>query len=168
MWKKDTNPYVIFTCRKCKHYMYAKTTQKSKKCLRCGRQHTVSSIIISGEIVEGMTKAVDLVKTRQNELAIKELGTLPEFRAAEDFTVKGQRNNSINFEVSKIDDDAISGKFERMLQEISRSYTEFPYYVFEIMAENFGIPLPELKVLVKVYQKKGMFTRKNSLYQIHL
>jgi len=75
--KKDQNPYLLFACSKCKQYLYVKTTQKTKKCLRCGRQHKVSSIINSGEIVRGITKAVEMVQFRQNELAIIELGTTP-------------------------------------------------------------------------------------------
>ncbi len=93
-WRKDENPYLIFTCSKCTQYLYVKTTQKSKKCLRCGRQHKVSSIINSGEIVKGMTKAVEMVKTRQNELAVEELGAKPEFRAGDDFTIMKKIKNS--------------------------------------------------------------------------
>jgi len=62
---------------KCKQYLYVKTSQKAKRCLRCGQYHKISSIINSGEIVKGLSEAVDAVKTRQNELAIKELGNVP-------------------------------------------------------------------------------------------
>jgi hypothetical protein len=164
-WKKDENPYIVFTCLKCRQYMYVKTTQKTKKCLRCGQQHKVSSIIYSGEIVKGITKAVEMVKTRQNELAINELGNPPEFRATDDFIVKNQPKESIKFKASNDVDDN-SNRFELMLQEIYKSFKEFPFYVFEIMADNFNIPSSELKVLVKSYQKKGILIRKNNLYQL--
>ena len=153
-WKKDENPYLVIPCRKCNQFMYVKTTQKTKKCLRCGRQHTVSSILGSGEIVKGMTEAVKLVKARQNELAIKEMGTTPEFRAAEDFTVKSRINQSSEVNIST-DDGDLSATFKKMLHEISDLYDKIPYYVLEIMAENYAIPLSELKLLVKNSQKEG-------------
>jgi hypothetical protein len=165
-WKKDETPYLVFTCSKCRQYMYVKTTQKTKKCLRCGRQHKVSSIINSGEIVKGMTNAVDKVKERQNQLAVRELGTAPELRAADDFTVKSHPKKKIQFEAHAIDNDGDSDKFERLLHKISVLYTEFPFYIFEIMAENFDIPISELNLLVKTYQKKGILTRKNNLFKI--
>lgn len=49
-WKKDETPYLVFACRKCRQYTYVKTTQKSKKCARCRRTHTVSDIMGSGEV----------------------------------------------------------------------------------------------------------------------
>jgi len=164
-WKKDEKPYLIFTCSKCKQYLYVKTTQKTKKCLRCGRQHKVSSIINSGEIVKGITKAVEMVKTRQHELAIKELGTTPEFRTSDDFTVKSRLKKTFATDNSSNDND-YSSKFTKMLQEISGSYTVFPFYVLEIMAEDFGIPVSELKILVKAFQKKGILLRQDGSYKI--
>ncbi|MHA2220106.1 MAG: DUF1922 domain-containing protein, partial [Candidatus Hodarchaeales archaeon] len=50
-FKKDETPYLIFACYKCKQFLYAKTTQKTRKCLRCGRMHKIEKIIDSGEIV---------------------------------------------------------------------------------------------------------------------
>ena len=157
-WKKDQNPYVIFTCSKCKQYLYVKTTQKTKKCLRCGRQHKVSSIINSGEIVRGITKAVEMVQLRQNELAIIELGTTPELRAADDFTVKSRPKKIFDIDNS-IDDNDYSSKFTKMLQEISDSYTVFPFYVLEIMVENYTIPSSELRILAKNSLKEGFLIR---------
>lgn len=154
-WKKDENPYIVFACLKCKQYMYVKATQKTKKCLRCGRRYKVPTIINSGEFVKGMAKAVDMVKTRQNELAIKELGNVPEFRAGDDFNVKSRPQKVINVDINN-DDGDLSTQFTAMLHEISSSYSLFPFYVLEIMAENFGIPLLELKILVKNYQQKGI------------
>jgi hypothetical protein len=164
-WKKDEKPYVVFRCSKCKQYLYVKITQKTKKCLRCGRQHKVTSIIDSGEIVKGMTKAVEAVQTRQHELAIKELGTTPEFRTAADFTIK--RKPKIIIDIDTYDDDtSFSSRFTKMLQEISSSYSYFPYYVFEVMAENFNIPDSEVKILVNTFLKKGILVRQGSSYKI--
>jgi len=164
-WKKDQNPYLIFTCSKCRHYMYVRVIQKTKKCLRCGRQHKVSSIINSGEIVKGMTKAVETVKTRQNELAIKELGNIPEFRASDDFNVESRPKKIFDIDIIK-DDNDFSSKFKKMLQEISNSFTQVPFYVFEIMIENFGIPSSEIKILVKAFQKEGILVHQDGFYKI--
>ena len=145
-FKKDENPYVIFACFKCKQYMYVKTVQKGKKCLRCGRNHKVSSVIDNGEIINGITDAVNLVKQKQNEFAIKEIGGNPDFRSSGDFI----SSNKIKFvpeskkkPLEEIED--YSFEFKRMLVEISTSYKSFPYYIIEMLAEEYKIPSEELK-----------------------
>ena len=127
-WKKDEKPYLIFTCSKCKQYLYVKTLQKTKKCLRCGRQHKVSSIINSGEIVKGITKAVEMVKTLQNELVIKEIGNTPELRAIDDYTVrKIDRKHGEIFKTNNIDeDDELANIFKKMIYVFLRV---FPHLV---------------------------------------
>ena len=77
-FKKDENPYIVFPCSKCKQYMYVKTTQKTKRCLRCGRYHKVVTILSTGEIAKGMTNAVNMVKQKQREFSRKEVGEIPE------------------------------------------------------------------------------------------
>ena len=133
-WKKDETPYLIFECAKCKQFLYVKTTQKGKKCLRCGRIHIVSNILNSGKIVNGMTAAVEIVKIRQDEFGKKELGHTPEFRAFGDFTVAVKKSKYIttsNEESSK----KTTSQFKEMLKEISFSYKKFPLYIIEIIAE---------------------------------
>ena len=157
-WKKDETPYLIFECAKCKQYLYVKTTQKGKKCLRCGRTHTVSTIINTGEIVNGITAAVEMVKIRQDEFGKKELGHTPEFRAFGDFKAATQKSKNIFVD----DDESIeetTRQFRKMLSEISAMYKKFPIYIIEIMAENYGIPIVELKNLTKSFQKKGILVR---------
>ena len=170
-WKKDETPYLVFPCWKCKQYMYVKTSQKIKKCLRCGRQHTVSSNINSGEIVKGMTKAVEMVKIQQNEFAIKELGDVPEFRTVDDFIVKSRIKTSQE-EISKtkttVDNNYFVYKFREMLSEISKSYRKFPFYILEIMADNYSIPSSELRILVNNSLKEGYLIRSgDNLFTIH-
>ncbi len=152
-FKKDETPYLIFTCRKCQQFAYVKTTQKTKKCLRCGRTHKVSSLS-NGEIVYGMTAAVDTVKMKQNELAV------PEFRSSSDFVVA---TNSIAPPKSRVNELRSSdqefdykGKFDEMLMELSRLYGKFPKYMLEIMAENYRIPRSELCVLINEFKKKNI------------
>lgn len=55
------------------------------------------------------------------------------------------------------------------LREISSSYNKFPYYILEIMAENYAIPLSELKLLVKNSQKEGYLIHSpDNSYRINL
>jgi len=157
VWKKDETPYLIFECMKCRQYLYVKTTQKGKKCLRCGRNHKVSNILNSGEIVNGMTAAVDMVKKKQDEFGKKELGHTPEFRAFGDFKVATQKSK--NMFVDDESSEETTRQFKKMLFEISAMYKKFPIYIIEVMAENYGIPIAELKNLTKNFQKKGILVR---------
>ena len=90
-WKKDDKLYIIFPCDKCKQYIYVKESQKTKKCLRCGHSHQVNTIKNYGEYVKGMTKAVERVIKKQEEMAIKRFGIIPEFRSSNDFLLSKKR-----------------------------------------------------------------------------
>ncbi len=153
-FKKDKTPYLIFACKKCQQFLYVKTTQKTKKCLRCGRSHQVKSVLNEGEIVRGMTLAVNTVKMLQNELAV------PEFRSQNDFIIdtRSIQNNSLTLSHSKekISDEPDNRlKFKTLLLNLSKLYSKFPSYMIEIMAEDTGIPNQELPRLIKKYKKKG-------------
>ncbi|MFX1326228.1 MAG: hypothetical protein ACFE8N_14860 [Promethearchaeota archaeon] len=155
-WKKDETPYLVFQCSSCNQYSYVKTTQKSKNCLRCGRLNPVKSI--SGEIVLGMTSAVETVKKRQIELAHKELGSEPDLRARNDFMISGTSRNAETREEGKIENN-YSSKFLIMLREISKSFKKFPLYVIEVIAIKYSIPDRDLKALIELYMKKGILLR---------
>lgn len=171
-FKKDENPYLIFECTKCKQYMYVKTTQKGKKCLRCGRTHTVSKILHSGEIVNGMTTAVEEVKRKQNDFGVSVLGHAPELRTFGDFKASRSSTQNKEFEliaINKEQEEEFSEQFTRMLKEISSSYKKFPGYVFEVMADNYMIPHSQLKFLKKQFQKKGILVKlDDKSYKINL
>ncbi|MFW9822596.1 MAG: DUF1922 domain-containing protein [Candidatus Thorarchaeota archaeon] len=157
-WIKDQNPYIVFACVRCKQFLYVKSSQNKKKCLRCGQLHTVASITSIGELVKGMSNAVEMVKKKQNELAIKELGNTPDFRAADSFTTTNKQKPSTVIKLNTKNSgkkDNLAFKFQKMLCKISESYNTFPFYVFEIMAENYAIPLSELKTLVGNAQREG-------------
>ena len=173
-WKRDETPYIIFSCNKCGQYMYVKETQKTKKCLRCGRSHIVTQIKNVSEVVKGMTSAVKIVKQKQNELAIKDLGNEPEFRTSGDFKI----SNSISpkkfilteFQVkdNKGNEDDYLESFKKMLLELSKSYKEFPLSIIEIMAENYSVPNVELKNLIRNFQKQGILIRlKNYSFRLN-
>ena len=174
-FKKDETPYLVFTCKKCRQYSYVKTTQKTKKCLRCGSTHQVKDILGLGEIVYGMSAAVDSVKQKQTELAI------PEFRSEGDFVVatnKTPTRTRVKKSISKVlsdkdnDNDKslnFEARFTEVLLELSKLYGKFPKYILEIMADNYGIPALELKFLIKNFKKQEVLTvLKNENYYYHL
>ena len=163
-FKKDESPYLVFTCKKCRQYSYVKTTQKTKKCLRCGRTHQVKDILGFGEVVYGMTAAVEAVKQKQTELAI------PEFRSEGDFVVATNKlptrtlvkksKTKVQSDNDKNNDKNINFEelFSEHLLELSKLYGKFPIYMIEIMADNYGIPAFELNPLIKSFKKQGVLT----------
>ena len=91
VWKRDKKPYLVFKCKKCHQYSYVKINQKTKKCLRCGRTHQVRLIIPTGEIVYGITAALELVKEKQSKfkkLSELEQGITEELENSEYFTLQ--------------------------------------------------------------------------------
>jgi len=156
-FKKDETAYLIFACKKCQEYSYVKTTQKTKKCLRCGRTHQVRDVINVGEVVYGITEAVNAVKRKQNELAT------PEFRSGSDFVVAtnsfARPKSSVSALRNSDQEIDYKQKFSEMLLELSKLYKRFPEYMLEIMAENYGIPTLELEVLIRNAKKSGMLIK---------
>jgi len=160
--KKDEIPYLIFACKKCEQYSYVKTIQKTKKCLRCGRTHQVQGILTDGEVVFGMTEAVNTVKRKQNELAT------PEFRSGSDFVVAtntiARPKSSVTVVRNEDQENDYEEKFMEMLLELSKRYKRYPKYLLEIMAENYGIPAIELNTLIRSAKKSGMLIKNDDDY----
>jgi hypothetical protein len=156
-FKKDETPYLIFACKKCGGFSYVKTVQEVKKCLRCGRTHQVRDILKNGEVVSGMTEAVNNVKRKQNELSTSEFRSGSDFVVAKN-TIARPKNKK---KVMKDEDQEIdyTGKFTAMLLELSKLYKRFPNYLLEIMAKDYGIPVIELKTLIRSAKKSGMLIK---------
>ena len=139
-FKRDETPYLVFSCSKCKQYQYVKTTQKTRKCLRCKRAHTVESYLDKGEIVKGMTVALELVKEKQNKL-----GGIPDFTSENDFIVarnikppeRKKKKPQKRLEEAEVD---YYDNFLCMLDKIKEQYSEFPAYILRLMAPEFEIP----------------------------
>jgi len=148
-WQKDETPYLVFACLKCSQYMYVKTIKKSKKCLRCGRSHTISLVEKSGDIVKGITAAVDFVKQKQHELALRELDGSPNFQTVDGFNIIHD-----DPEIKLIATDNVTEKFKKMLVELHNSHNEFPLYMIEFMAEKHNIPQSDIKLLTQEYRRK--------------
>jgi len=158
-WERDTTPYYVFACSKCHQYMYVKTIQKTKKCLRCGKVQKIETIKNSSEVVNGISTAVEVVKARQIELAIHILGDIPDLRASSDFKVASSLFISKEIEYNEENDNGFVEKYKKMLLKISLLYRTFPLYVIEVMADNFGIPPSELKVLTRNFVKEGIIIK---------
>ena len=158
-WEKDTTPYLVFACTKCKQYCYVKTTQKTKKCLRCGRMHQVKNILTQGTIVKGMSAAVQHVKELQNALGDAQFMAHTEFSPISRETPEIQ--NKLNIKKEEYQD-----RFLRLLHDLSAIHAQFPLYMIEVMASDYHIPLHELTILIRnaLTNKKLVSVKKKSHY----
>ncbi len=156
-WKPDETPYLVFACDKCNQFSYVKTTQKTKKCLRCGHSHEVQSLLHKSEIVNGMTSALNRVKQLQEELSHQELKGGPDFTSEGGFKITSRNERVIPNLLPKNDneDEQLFDLFILMLREISEMYKTFPKYIIEIMAENKNIPQSVISSLIKRALKEG-------------
>ncbi len=55
--------------------------------------------------------------------------------------------------ISEID---YSKMFLEALHFLQNSYKKFPKFMIEIIAENYGIPSPEVKKLFNLFRRNGM------------
>lgn len=158
-WKKDINPYVIFICTKCHQYLYAKTTQKTKKCLRCRKTYKVILILNNGERVYGISNAIKRVKELQNALGASQFSTENEFSICSKIKAKKDLSRA---------GDEYESLFIDLLKELSSKYKEFPFYMMELMAQECHIPPMELKILIRkfVKEKKLILISKKTHYYL--
>jgi hypothetical protein len=49
-----------------------------------------------------------------------------------------------------------SETFYEMLESLQRNYTKFPKFMIEIMAEDYDIPLKEIKPLIIKFRREGI------------
>lgn len=164
-WKKDTTSYLIFKCSKCRQYLYVKQSQKTKKCLRCGKSHNIKNVN-EEEIINGMTNAVNRVKERQNELAKKELGNEPELRGINDFHIKSN-TKSFGFIKKHKKNAETKERFQALLIELSSKYKIFPKYMVELLIGDYQIEKSELKLLIVSALKKDLIKEvKKDYFQV--
>ena len=166
-WKRYETPYLVFPCEKCNQYTYTKTTRKTKKCARCRHLNIIEKVRSNGEVVNGISIAVEVVKLRQNEFAIEELGTLPEFRTVDDFKITTSSQNE-SFLIEEDKEEEYYTKFILGLQELHELYEKFPIYMIELIAEKYNIPGPEIKLLIRTFQKERKLIRTDgNLYMLN-
>lgn len=172
---KDQKPYVVIQCKKCHQYFYSKTEVKNKKCPRCKQNHVIKDFLENSLIVNGITQACESVIEKQNDLAIKELGRAPDLKSEYDFCVytPSDCTPSSMFNENKIkkkrkdlaiNSNDYSALFIEMLKEVSQSYEEVPKFVIDMKAEEYEIPLSEIKILMKEF-KKILIPTSNNLYK---
>jgi len=161
-WTRDKTPYLVFCCKKCHQYSYVKISQKTKKCLRCGSVHQVSSIMSNGDIVKGMTNALELVKKKQGEFKRN-----PQFEVDDSFKINIEQESGVKKQKSpdqigprrKITfvgkEENYSLRFKQMLLELAKMYKSFPKYLIEMMADNYSIPKQEIPQLLRIMTSQG-------------
>lgn len=158
-WEKDSTPYLIFKCTKCQQYSYVKTAQKTKKCLRCGRTHQVKNILDKGEIVYGMTEAVNNVKQLQNSLGEAQFSSEKEF-------ILHSKTKVVSDKFISEENKDFTVLFQNLLSTLAAKYNKFPYYMIELLAPEYGIPASEIKILIRESIKIGTlkYIRKEKTY----
>ncbi len=172
-WKKDETPYMIFACKKCDGYLYVKPTQKTKKCLRCGRTHQVKNIE-TVEMVRGMTEAVNRVKQLQNDLSLKKMGGTPNFCSQNDFKIPCPSFELVNIEQDlkpskeeTLMDNDYSKDFSKLLHKISKTYNKFPEQLIAMLAGEFSIPIDQISFLKNLFLKENYLIKiKNGYFKI--
>ena len=160
-FKKDKTPYYVFSCSKCQQYSYVKTTQKTKKCLRCGRRHQIKNIAFISEIMTGITAAKDRVIELQDELARKEFGFEPVFHANNDLILIPSKSKKTHKTLRKIDVDG-EGKlilFKTILNSLQKQYPKYPFYLIELAAQDKGFSREEIKFLMIEFLTKRIVQR---------
>jgi hypothetical protein len=164
-WRRDETPYLIFSCAKCKRWLYVKTTQKKKKCLSCGRYHTVQKILDKGLIVNGMSEAISIIKQKQNELALNEMSINPDLKTENSFflfKVYKLKKKKLIANAPNIDYDR---SFNELLIHLSKNYQRFPKYLIQLLAKDYEIPNSEITLLITKYTIKGILVPlKNDYY----
>ena len=171
-FKRDETPYLIFKCSKCNQYSYVKTTQKTKKCLRCGYSHQVSKILNHGHIVNGVSNAVNRVKDLQGEYGLKELKREPDFISEGSFKISTSSkkpntwSKNSNRQDNDEDDKDLYVSFIQMLNNLSELFKTFPKYIIEIMAENNNIPQSKVSKLIIKAMRDNYLSYHNDNYSI--
>jgi hypothetical protein len=161
---KDESEYVVFSCTKCHQYSYVKITQKTKKCLRCGRSYQVKALLNSSTIiVKGMSAAVITVKNLQNQL-----GT-PSFRTGQEFVITSNNTSTSPTFTSNSNLPPHEAKFLSLLADLSSRHKQFPLYLIELMAPDYDIPKELIATLTtQCLKSKILLKRENNQYYAQL
>ena len=165
--KKDQKPYLVAPCICCKQYFYVNLTkgQKIKKCLRCGKRNSV--LKSRGEVVKGMTAALERVKERQHQFSLQQEGRDPDYHVGSEdgFVVASARPDPEDvIQGNKAGrkneaEDNFEAEFEALLRHVSQEYDAFPEYVLGMKADEFHVPRDELKVLIQSYLRRGILSK---------
>lgn len=154
---KDEKVYWIFKCSKCEQYMYVRPTQKRKKCLRCGKTHTVDKLDLVDD-VKGMTAAVKRVKELQNKL-VKD----PTLSGTNEFSFASAHKKSKK-PILQMNESEQETQFYGLLQNLAEKYTKFPYYLIELIAQEYKIDSTEMRLFIRKFVKIGILRKLDRNY----
>ena len=156
--QKKPAKYIVFQCTKCNQYTYAKVSQKGKKCPRCRQNHVVADL--HGEIVEGATQAMQLVKQHQNNgFPIAQFkSTNKSITLSFDDPLTGK-----SMTIDHFSDSLVSKLLSRILdwqknEQIS-SHEGFPEYVVEYIAREIEPDSTQRAILIRKLHKLEKITR---------
>jgi len=179
MIEKNTQirKYIVFPCKKCCQYTYARVNQKGKKCPRCGKNHKISEI--SGEIVNNLKEANLLVRKKQDGFAIKNgFKNLDLSSLTSGFNIPGSDKSTFNFhqfrKKNKENNKNSYNKFIFGLKQLKSNFSTFstiPENIFTLFFINNGFKSSEIKQLVKLAlrdKKIDQYLKNNNVkyYQI--
>ena len=160
-FEKDQSDYIIFSCTKCHQYSYVKTTQKTKKCLRCGRLYQVKLLLESGVIVKGMSAALFKVKELQNQLGS------PNFRTTQEFVIATKSLNKNFIQTTELEPNKL--KFLSLLKDISHKYKIFPLYIIDLMAPEYNLSKEVIaKLISQSLKSKILIKKQEGQYHVKL
>ena len=117
-----------------------------------------------GEIVKGMTAALNRVKELQNQL-----GGNPKLASQDGFSIasSGASTSFSQPQENEIkNEDDLYPAFLSLLIELSKSYKEFPYHLIELMADDKGISKSKIHSLVRKALRENALTQKNSMFRL--
>jgi len=158
MVEKNTQirKYIVFPCKKCCQYTYARVNQKGKKCPRCMQNHKISEI--SGEIVTNLKEANLLVRKKQNGFT-KERGykNLDLASLTSGFTIPGSDKSTIKIQQfrgkNKHNDKNSYNKFIFELKQLKCNFSTIPVNIFTSFFINKGFKSSEIRKFIKLSLK---------------
>jgi PHP family Zn ribbon phosphoesterase len=148
-WNRDKTPYYVFQCPKCHQYSYVKTTQRAKKCPRCGRTSQVAKLASNAELVRGISSALARVKEQQAEFATRELGRSPLFHSKGEIIIAAQHGQRNHLPISQ------KAIFESEVRILSKTYKVLPQYLLDLIGDQMNLSKENLSRLIIELKREG-------------
>ncbi len=166
----DQKPYRLFQCSKCFQYQYYLPTQKSKKCLRCGKLYSVSDLKPIEEVL-GMSAAVSRVKELQNQIS----SNPPRFIAPSEFFIvnKAKKSEPENYSKQILNQSSVDEEEHEfikalcLLRKACTRFTSFPYYITYIILHRIGLTSKKVNYVLRRAEKESKiskFVKNNTTY----
>jgi hypothetical protein len=117
-----------------------------------------------------MSKAVEIVKRRQSELAIQKFQQVPDLRTESDFKLALEGKHGIELKErsreikSQQDDDIDYLKFITSMKKTTQTHKEIPYYMLKIICRREKIPIKKFKIILKKAIREGIIEKSENSY----